>query len=237
MNVLNTSTTGSIDNATIGAEAPNPLSAAIGIALGKTRPTVLFATRDSHAALIVSSGRILVAMNGNPNFPAPIPVLSDITATRNAFIAAVNTDKGGPQVAVTRRQLRAQLAVQLRSLALYVQQTSGGDRLMLISSGYPLQKARQPVGLLPAPDNLRLARGKATGQLKARCNAVPQASSCQWRYATAAAPTVWTLADPTAAASIVLTALAPGTVYVVQVRAVGTQGPSDWSDSATLMVV
>ena len=57
------------------------------------------------------------------------------------------------------------------------------------------------------------------------------------RYATAAAPTAWTQADPTLGARITLYGLVPGTEYVVQVRAVGTQGPSDWSVGSTLMVV
>jgi hypothetical protein len=61
--------------------------------------------------------------------------------------------------------------------------------------------------------------------------------SYQWRYATTAAPTAWTLLDPTMAANIPLNGLVPGTQYIVQVRAVGSQGPSDWSDAATLMVV
>jgi hypothetical protein len=34
-----------------------------------------------------------------------------------------------------------------------------------------------------------------------------------------------------------LNGLTAGTVYTVQVRAIGAAGPSDWSDPATLMVI
>ena len=239
MNVLNSSTNDSIDNTTIGAPAPapNPVSSAIGIALGRAKVAIAFLIRDSDAALVVASGRILAGMTGNAHYPTPIPALADVEVARNAFIAAVNAVKSGSLAIVARKQKRAQLVAVLRSLALYVPQNCNGDPFVLLGSGFPAQKTHQPAGLLPAPINLRLARGVVSGMLKARCNKVPRAGSYQWRYATAAAPAAWTLVDPTLAASIALNGLVPGTAYVVQVRAVGTLGPSDWSDAATLMTV
>jgi hypothetical protein len=43
--------------------------------------------------------------------------------------------------------------------------------------------------------------------------------------------------DPTTSASITFEGLTPGTTYVVQTRAIGSAGPSDWSDPAVLMAV
>jgi len=238
MNVLNTSTHATIESTTAAISAPpNPLSSAIGIALRRAKVSIKFLTRDNNAVLIVSSGRILLAMTGNPHYPAPVPALADIVAARNAFIALVNAPTGGPAEVIARKQRRAQLVALLRSLALYVQQTCNGDPLVLLGSGYPKQKVRQPAGRLPAPVNLRLARGMVSGQLKARCNAIAHAGTYQWQYATAAAPAAWTLVNPTLAANIVFDGFVPGTVYIAQVRVVGSQGPSDWSDAASLMVV
>jgi len=239
MNVLQSGTgaaSAPLDNATIGVDMSLPLSAAIGIAPGRAKVAIAFLNRDSDAALIVDSGRILAGMTGNAHYPAPVPALADVVTARNAFVAAVS-GKSGPLATIARRQLRAQLVVLLRSLALYVQQNCQGDPLILLGAGYLLQKKPQPPGQLSAPVNLRLVRGKISGQLKVRCSGVAQAGSYQWRYATAAAPTAWTQVDPTLAASIVLSGLVRGTEYVVQVRAVGTQGPSDWSVGSTLMVV
>ena len=125
----------------------------------------------------------------------------------------------------------------LRDLALYVQQTCKGDMVVLLSSGHTPQKQRQPAGQLSAPLNLRLRRPELSGQLKARGDVVAKASAYQWRYATSLTPTSFTQTDPTTAASTTLENLTPGTVYVVQVRAIGSQGPSDWSDAAMLMAV
>ncbi len=84
--------------------------------------------------------------------------------------------------------------------------------------------------------NLRLARGKVSGQLVARFGKLAQAGAYEWRFASAATPTAWTKAETTLAANTTLDGLAPGTQYIVQVRAIGTAGPSDWSDAAMLMV-
>jgi hypothetical protein len=62
---------------------------------------------------------------------------------------------------------------------------------------------------------------------------VTQASAYQWRIASAQVATVWLHVDPTVAAKATLRDLVPGTEYVVQVRAIGTKGPGDWSNAAT----
>jgi len=239
MNVLQSGTgaaSAPLGDASSGVEMSLPLATAVVSLPGKAKVAIAFLNRDTDAALIVDSGRILAGMTANASYPAPVPALADVTTARNAFVAAVN-GQGGPLVVIARRQLRVQLVALLRSLALYVQQNCKGDALILLGSGYPVQKTRQPAGQLSAPVNLRLVRGTISGQLKARCNGVDQAGSYQWRYATAAAPTAWTEMDPTLSPSIVLSGLLRGTDYVVQVRAFGRLGPSDWSVGSTLMVV
>ena len=116
-----------------------------------------------------------------------------------------------------------------------MQQVSQGDREILISSGFPLQKVRQPAARPGTPHNLRVRQGNS-GQIVARCNAVPGAKSYQWRFATAQAPNVYTQQDPTTRATATLVGLVSATQYSVQVRAVGTKGTSDWSDAAVLVV-
>ena len=204
---------------------------------GKARVAMSFINRDTDAKLLVASLRIILAMTGNPAYPAPDPKLADLTAARNAYIAAVTTAKDSRIAVVVRKQQRVVFERMLRNLALYVQVASNGDLPTLLGSGFTARQVRQPVGMLPAPANLRLRRGAASGQLIARCNRVPQAGAYGWRYASAATPTTWTNVDTTFAASVTLEGLAPGTQYNVQARALAKDGPSNWSDAASLMVV
>jgi hypothetical protein len=232
MNTLTDNNTGSsaiaaIDPATAAAPASPPAIA------GKAKLTVGFINRNNDKDLLTAASRILTAMTGNPAYAAPSPTLAALTAARDALLAVVNNADDSSLARATRRQLRPPLALLLRQLAQYVQPISQGDPVVLMSSGFPLQRTPQPAGVLPAPANLRLSRGKLTGQLRARCNVVARAASYQWRIASAQAPTAWLPADPSSSAHATLSGLTAGTSYVVQVRAIGSQGPGDWSDAAT----
>jgi hypothetical protein len=226
--------------------AANPLAAAIEEALPPTSTTTLVGnarvaigafSKATDAKLIVATKSVLAGMAGNAAYPSPNPKLSDITSTFNNYLAAVNAARDSSVQIVVRGQQRKALVAMLRTLALYVQIASGGDLPTLLSSGFTAQRTRQPVGPLPAPANLRLYRGKLSGQLIARCGRLKQAGAYEWRYATTAAPTAWVEVDSTFAANVVIEGLVPGTQYIVQTRALGTAGPSDWCDAATLMVV
>ncbi len=204
---------------------------------GKARVSVYFITRNTDAQLLVASQRIIVAMTGNPAYPAPNPTLAEFTAARNAYIAVVNAAKDSRLAMAVRNQQRGTFGTLLRNLAHYVQVASNGDLPTLLGSGFTAHRRSQPVGTLPAPANLRLVRGRASGQVIARCNPVPQAGAYAWRYASATAPTTWISVDTTFAASVLLEGLVPGTQYNVQARALAKVGPSNWSDVASLMVV
>ena len=203
----------------------------------KAKVAVSFLTTASDALLAVIVGQILKGLTGNAHFPAPVPALADIDAARNAFVNAMNAGRGGPQQVATLRQLRATLVALVRSLALYVQQTGKGERVLLLGSGFPLQKQRVPNARPSAPIRLRLKRGKVSGQLVVRCEKVAAVAVYQWRYALASDPTAWTIADPSFATRVTFEGLQRGQDYHFQVRAIGRHGAGDWSDTAVLMVV
>jgi len=218
--------------ATPGVAIPPTLAAN-----GKYKVAVGFLTQSKDADLIVASERIVVGMTGNAAYPTPNPTLADLIAARNSYIAAVNAAMDSHLGVVVRRQQRAAFTAMLRDLAHYVQVASGGDLAILLSSGFTAQKQKKPVGPLPAPANMRLKRGKTSGLLIARCDKLLQAGAYEWRYANVATPTVWVNLESTFAAHVAIEGLTPGTQYTTQVRALGTAGPSDWSDTATLMVL
>lgn len=224
----------------ITATPPSPGTTAVAVSAppaGKARVAVTFLSHATDANLIVAIQSVLTGMTGNAAYPSPNPPLANITAARDRFIAAVNAAKDSRRQIVVREQQRAAVVVLLRTLAHYVQVASGGDLPTLMGSGFPVQRRSQPVGTLPQPANLRLVRGRNSGQIIARCQKLKQAGAYEWRYATVAAPTAWVELDSTFAARVTITGLMPGTQYSVQVRALGTAGPSDWSDAAMLMVV
>jgi hypothetical protein len=204
---------------------------------GKARIAVSFLLVDKDAQLLVDSARILTMMTGNAAYPTPDPALADITTARNSYAAAVTAAKDSRIGLKLRVQQRASLVALLRTLAHYVQVTSGGDLPTLLASGFPAQRARGPVGELPAPANLRLSRGKVSGQVIARCDPVARAGAYLWRYALSTTPTAWLPVVTTVSARAVLNGLVPTASYLAQVGVVGSAGQGNWSDVATVTVL
>jgi hypothetical protein len=224
-----------IINATPAAVVVTPPTTSTG-KVGNAKIAMTPFIRSSDAALVTAINRIIDMMTGNEAFTTPLPTLAAVTTAQNAYAQAVNTLDRGQPAQIRRNDARAAVVQLVRELALYVQQTSQGNLGVLVSSGFTAQKGRGPrAGVLPAPVNLRLSQGKLSGQLQARCQVVPAARAYQWRYATVAAPTVWTLSDPTTSSRFLVEGLTAGTGYLVQARAIGAQGAGNWSGSATSM--
>jgi|GEM_PF-1161617 len=133
---------------------------------------------------------------------------------------------------------RAALCAVLRLLANSVHVACKGDPAMLTSSGFPVWKpTRTPVGVLPTPATPVLSLGARTGELNASTPPMPNAYIYNWRVALASAPDAYVLQQQATAASDAFEGLTPGQIYLVDVNAVGSAGPSDWSDTAQQMVL
>ena len=192
---------------------------------------------DTDAQFVIDTARVITGMTGNKAFPTPTPALADVIAARNAYTAAVTAGLDSRLGRSQRQKTRAALVVLLRQLGHYVEDTSAGDRTALMSSGFPLQRDRGPVGPLPAPTLVRMVKGKTSGTAIARCRRIDKARAYQWRIAPAATPTAWSAVVTTFAAHAAFEGLATMSVYVVQVCAVGTAGPGDWSETAAVLVL
>jgi hypothetical protein len=246
----NNSNTGSAGNNIGSARVPavNALSSAINEALpGSPAPpggagrlarlSIGFMTRDTDAQFAVDTARIIAGMNGNKAFSTPAPTLAEIIAARDAYLVAVTAGLDSRLGRSLRQKTRATLVGLLRLLAHYVEDTSAGDRTTLLSSGFPLQRERSPIGTLPAPTQVRLVKGKTTGTAIARCRRSGQARAYQWRIAPAATPTAWLPVITTFSAHAEFEGLVSTTLYIVQACAVGTAGAGDWSETAMALVV
>ena len=217
--------------------AGNPLATAIRSALAK--PAISIIGHSSDQGLIGLGGRILAAMTGNPAYPVPVPSLAVLSAARDGFIATVNANDRGRLAIAARDKAREPFEAALRQLSMYVAQHCQGDLVTLLSSGYPAQRQRGAIALIapPTPGHLTVRQGPFSGQLVGRCERTPGAALYQWRFAAAAAPTAYTVTDTSSRALVTLEGLVPGTQYLVQVRACGNRGSSDWSNAVVVYAV
>ena len=123
--------------------------------------------RDSDT--ITQCYRVVEKMEGNPNFPDPPPALADTKKVLPELQSAVSSSKGRDVETIARKnQLKAQVIALLTVLAEYVTTTCKGNRVMLLSSGFPISGATntQVDQVIGALDVVLGAPGEATTTVK-----------------------------------------------------------------------
>ena len=197
-----------------------------------TKPSVSFINNDSDMALVNDTATIISSLTDNTAYPTPAPTLAVVQTALTTFSAAMAAAAdGGKTLTAGKNAARAALTVQLRKLASYVHAACDGDMKKLLSSGFPVQKpVRQPVGVLPAPSGLGVSNGGRSGEITTWATPVKGAGIYNWRLALASAPDAPVQTAQTTAASNIFDGLTPGLEYTVKVNAIGSAGPSNWTD-------
>ncbi|HEY2383235.1 MAG TPA: fibronectin type III domain-containing protein [Terriglobia bacterium] len=194
--------------------------------------------------LVLSQGQALLkGLTGNSNLPnAPID-LNVFKADLDSYAASIADAKDGGRKAITLRNTQGMVVIHaIRQLAAYVELNCKDDMNIFLSSGLqPRSSTRTPAQPLDQPMILFLDQG-TSGQLLVSITKVRGAKSYELHYGPAgpggATPTAW-LAQmvPNVKSAASISGLTPGTTYAIQVRAYGLLGYTEWSDSATRMVI
>ena len=202
------------------------------------KPAIGWLTQNGAPQVANNSSVVLEALKDNADiYASPTPPLAEVQLGLDALNAAqIATADGGPSATSYRNQCLLVHISNMRLLASYVQVACGGDLTKLQLSGFPVQKpVRQPIGVLPAPQNLVLSQGPRNGELAATVNPVFGASTYTWTL-TPGTPGAAVQTQQTTATSCIFANLSPGVNNSVTVNAVGAAGPSSWSQPASLIV-
>jgi hypothetical protein len=196
-------------------------------------------TKDGEEAFSGKTDAGLKATTGNPNFTALAAMVAACQAAYVLYLLAkANAKQGGVDQTAARNARRAELVGLLRSLISNINASADGDAEKLLSSGFPLRSTnRSPIGPLATPAAPIVTQGSTTGVLKASTPPVYGASLYTARLALASAPTVYLQTQQGTGAHFEFDGLTPGELYNVDMDAIGTAGPSDWSDVGTMRVV
>jgi hypothetical protein len=191
---------------------------------------------------VVSRGTAVVTgLTGNSHFlilPVDLATLKANVESFHAFI--VEAQDGSRKVIAQRNKQREAVIKMLRLLARYVEVTSDGDMAVFTSSGFvPASTTKLPPSPLPLPVIRSVTHGVLSGELVVQVEAIRKAVNYEIRYGTVingAAPSSWTSKVITKVRPPVgIEGLAPGTIYAIQVRALGPLGYTAWTDSTTCM--
>lgn len=183
----------------------------------------------------VFAGSAILGLTNNPAFPNLPVSLADLSASTDCFWDAFSNALGGGRIpTVLKNQARAKLVSQLRDTAHYVQIVAKNNLATLLSSGFmDIDRNTAPAPL--SKPLIRAVLNQYSTQLWLRVKRVPNARMYQVRLKVGDGDYI-DAGSFRQARKIVLQNLTPGTVYAIQVRALGgstDQGP--WSDPVSRM--
>ncbi len=185
---------------------------------------------------------VIEALTNNATiFDKPNPDVPTLQGSNDLLKEAIlryETVGGGKLPAAAVKARRADMVGLLRLEASYVTSRANGDMEILLKGGFPIQKpTRTPIGQLDAPDAPSVTQGKLSGQLNAATTPLYGGMAYLWRVALDSAPEVYVQTAQTTAGKVSFSGLTAGETYNLAVNAVGTAGPSDWSEPGSLMVI
>ena len=194
-------------------------------------------TTYSDSDIDTSVHAIITALTSNAFFLNPTPPLADIIALFDAFIAALGAAKdGGKAETAAKNAARVALQDGMRSLGQYIENTAENLE-QILTSKYPLQKERSPLGIQPAPANLRLKHGKVSGSIAATCDVSDHRVMYEWQSANGQNLTEWVNEAPTNSSRTSFEGHTPGTWLNARVRIRVPAGAGDWSGVTQIMVI
>lgn len=190
--------------------------------------------------LMVTANTIVGAMTDNTHFPAPVPALEEIQAVLDDFTVKLASarKRGSPEDTAIKDEAKTVLANELQRLAYHVNAVAEGRLSVLLSSGFPTNSAAT-TAMVPLPvQNVRASDGRQSGQIRLDFASQRGIRVYEYRYRRVSVPEEpWSdRLTTTSTRGNVIAPLEFGVMYEFQVRAVNTQGPGDWSQTAAIMV-
>lgn len=154
----------------------------------KTQKALIsFAKVKDHEIANVAQN-IVNKMTINAHFSQPTPTLISVQQTISTYADALLKAKdGSKQDTAYKNACRLNLENALSSLGSYVNLTAEADLVKLESSGFPLSKIPEPIGILAAP-TITVTYGKNPGEIHIECSVIPNASGYIILYSPVPAP-------------------------------------------------
>jgi hypothetical protein len=173
-----------------------------------------------------------------PAFPTPVPTLAEIGDAYAAFAAALAAAASGNRADIADKNAKREVLVNLLiALARYINFTAEGDRALLLTTGYDVNKEKQPT-TIGTPENLKIVNGDNPGELIVSVKAVKGAKSYVFEYTADAtlAEGSWVSITSTSRKNV-FTDLESGKTYYCRVAAVGPKGQVKFSSIGSRVVV
>lgn len=192
--------------------------------LSRKAELLVVQVRDIIAKLITN---ILVYATPNPTTATLTTLVNKLDTSRQAAL------RGGTDRTTQMNLDKEKVMENMTALLGYVQTTSGGDAEKINLVAY-VRKNASPVGLLPAPSNVRSVFGEHDGEIIFRWLGVKGRKLYTMQLNdTPGDDTKWENLDFTGKQTYTAKGLISGKEYAFRIATISTAGISGWSDETT----
>jgi hypothetical protein len=202
------------------------------MSMHKTLAALRLPTRSP--ALVDVAEMIVAAMTHNPAFPAPTPLLADVSAAiaelHDAEVATRTRTRGTVAVRDAKRTV---LVARLLRLKTYVQGVAADDpehaTAIIESAGIYVKRnavsGKRPFDVRP---------GAVSGSVRMAVRSAGDRASYHWAWSPDGG-NMWRLAPATLQARTVISGLPSGATCAFRYRSVTRTGESDWSEPVSVL--
>ena len=190
----------------------------------------------SDTKLDTCAERVAIKMANNPYFISIAPQVTDFVVLagdfRSKLAGAASRDA---QKVASKNASKKEVIAQLKQLAFYVQAIAAGlpeeeAVQCILSSGFEVRKAQGAAEIPSVPANIKVTSGKISGTLNISFSRSDFATHYNLRYCEQG--TEWN--EPIEVKTKhSITGLTPAVYYEFQVRAIGSKGTGNWSQTIT----
>jgi hypothetical protein len=172
----------------------------------------------------------------NPKFPTLPVKLTDVAAQRLVLVAAMtDARKLGKDRTLAKKAAKQALVDLLLKLAFYCQAEAHHDLEALLSTGFEVVNTNRTPGPLDTPSISGLSNS-VSGQITVRGRGVVNGRMYKARTSTDGGKTWTEWPQLTGPRVMVLSPTVPGTVYMVEICALGgSTSQSAWSNPVSIM--
>jgi hypothetical protein len=154
----------------------------------KTQKALISFVKVKDHELAHVAQNIINKMTSNAHFGEPKPALMSVQEIIITYSDALLKAKDGSKLDTAyKNACRLKLENALSSLGSYVNLTAETDIVKLESSGFPLSKIPEPIGILEAP-TITVTYGNNPGEIHIECSVINKASGYIILYSPLPAP-------------------------------------------------
>jgi hypothetical protein len=205
----------------------------------KVKPTALLNfTKGSDDKIKNLGQKVLKSLSKNSYFPNPTISMEVFGKNVTDYVASIpERQLANSDNSAIKNGFKAIVIANLTILRAYVNAIAMNDRIMLLTSGFDITPETKPKPASNSvPTNIVAKPGEFRGSAQLSC--ARQVSAVTYEVRAKTADGLWSeIASSTKSQKVIIKDLIPATLYEFQMRTVGVEKSSEWSNGIYMVVV